>query len=110
MKQYVIDELRPVDHQKIKSYLDDHFGPPRIGGIYWIPLHNDILSDLQRDHADCQPHYFAVALASRKVSFELLVRSEKRIRCSCIAYANDVQFSWLIQVADAILERLGITV
>ena len=27
MKQYVIDELRPADHKKIKAYLDENFGP-----------------------------------------------------------------------------------
>jgi hypothetical protein len=39
MKQYVIDELRPEDHNKIKKYLDETYGSAEIGGIYWVPIH-----------------------------------------------------------------------
>ena len=44
MKQYVIDELRPEDHKKIKAYLEENFGPASVAGIYWIPLAEDMLS------------------------------------------------------------------
>jgi hypothetical protein len=36
MKQFVIDELRPVDYGRLKTYLDDHYGCAGIDGIYWI--------------------------------------------------------------------------
>jgi hypothetical protein len=41
---------------------------------------------------------------------EFLVRSPKRIRCDCIAYATEAQRNWLIDVVDAMLEAVGITI
>ena len=38
MKQYVVDEIRPADYEKIKAYLDAEFGPAEMGGIYWVPV------------------------------------------------------------------------
>ena len=109
MKQYVIDELRPGEYDKIKTYMDENFGAARMGEIYWIPLDKEILTDTQKQHTDCQPYYFAAALEAEKMAFELLVRSENKIRCNCICYATAAQREWLIEVADAIFERLEIT-
>ena len=50
MKQYVIDEIRPEDHHKIKQYLDASYGPVEMGGIYWIPLSAEVLTEVQRTH------------------------------------------------------------
>jgi hypothetical protein len=32
------------------------------------------------------------------------------MRCDCIAYADAVQRNWIIDVVDAMLEQLGITI
>ena len=39
---------------------------------------------------------------------ELLVRTKNRVRCDCIAYADEKQFVWLIQYIDAVFEKLDI--
>jgi hypothetical protein len=80
MKQYVIDELRPKDYQMIKSFMDEKFGSSNVDGVYWIEL----------------------------IAFELLVRTKNRMRCSCMGYATENQRNWLIRVADAIFDKLGI--
>jgi hypothetical protein len=108
MKQYVIDELRPADYEKLKSSLDERFGPPDLGGVYWIPLEQKHLSDTQSSHGDCQPFYFAVELQERSMACELLVRTRERVRCSCIAYATRPQRNWVIQMLDDILDELNI--
>ena len=41
---------------------------------------------------------------------ELLVRTQNRIRCECIAYATDEQRNWLIRLVDDMLAQLGISV
>ena len=110
MKQYVVDELRPTDCQKIKAYLEKNFDSSAIEGIYWIPVEKTLHSDKQAQHVACQPHYFAVQLEPDHMAFELLVRSRQRIRCDCIAYATQEQRNWLIEVSDAIFERLGIPI
>lgn len=110
MKQYVIDELRPEDYEKIKTYMDAHFGPADMGDIYWIPLDPDIYDSTQQSHDECSPFYFTVQLSSTSFVAELLVRTKNRLRCDCIQYATKKQFFWLIQFVDAIIERLEIII
>ncbi len=108
MKQYVIDELRLEDHEKIKTYMDEHFGPADMGDIYWIPLDPDLYDEKQLSHDECRPFYFTIHLSSMSLIVELLLRTKSRIRCDCIKYATKEQFFWLICFVDAILERLEI--
>jgi hypothetical protein len=108
MKQYVIDELRSADYKSLKTYLDERYGPPAMGGIYWIPLETDKLTDIQSEHTDCRPQCFAVDLDDNRLACELLVRSKNRMRCDCIHYATEAQRNWLIGLIDKIFERLKI--
>lgn len=108
MKQYLIDELRPEDHHKVKQYLDEHYGPVEIGGIYWIPLAAEVLTETQQQHADCQPFYVAIELQEDQLALELLVRTKHRIRCACIGYADANQRIWMMGLVDAIFKRLDI--
>ncbi|MGD8889317.1 MAG: hypothetical protein PVF53_12945 [Desulfobacterales bacterium] len=110
MKQYVIDELRPEDHETLKTYLNDHFGPKVLDAIYWIPLDPDILTDVQIEHAACRPHYFAIDLDQTRLACELLVRTKRRVRCGCIDYATENQRNWLIDLIDSILYQLKIKI
>lgn len=108
MRQYRIDELRLGDYEKIKSFMDDRFGPSSVDGLYWVPVEVSLLDDVQRTHSDCQPFYFAVELGQDFVSFELLIRTKSRIRCDCIHYANWEQTTSIIGFADKMFESLGI--
>ncbi|MCF8091815.1 MAG: hypothetical protein K9K21_06440 [Desulfotignum sp.] len=110
MKQYVIDGLRPEDHNRLKDYLDEHLRAAGIVGIYWLPLEKALLTPLQADHRDCAPHVFALKLEQTVLSCELLVRTKKYIRCECMAYATEDQRNWLIDQTDAILEMLAIRI
>ena len=108
MKQYRIDELRPQDCESLRAYLDERFGPSQIEGIYWIPLDNDLLDQVQAAHTGCHPLCFAVELRQEAISFELLIRTRNRVRCDCIRYANAEQRQSIIQFADTIFETLKI--
>ena len=108
MKQYVIDELRPTDYTALKSYLDGHYGSSAMDGIYWIPLASEILTDIQRAHTDCRPHFAAVDLDDSRLACEFLVRNKNRVRCDCIDYATENQRKWLIETIDRIFDRLQI--
>jgi hypothetical protein len=108
MKQYLIDELRPADQHKVKTYLDENYGPCELGSIYWVPLATEYYSDIQREHTTCQPFYFAIELHPRALACELLVRTRERIRCGCIAYADRRQLTWIIQLIDDMFEDLQI--
>lgn len=108
MKQYVIDELRLEDHDKLKGYLDDHFAVPEFEGLYRLPIEDQMLADVQKAHTECQPFYFALELLPDRLACELLIRTNNRIRCDCIQTATEAQRNWLIQTIDALLERLDI--
>jgi len=108
MKQYVIDELRPADYEKIRAYLDENLDASGLDDIYWMPLDQDILSNVQAEHTKCQPFYFAIDLEPTIMACELLVRSKNIIRCNCIGYATEKQRNWFIRVVDAIFEKLEI--
>ncbi len=108
MKQYVIDELRIEEYEKIKAGLDEKFGDSGVGGLYWVPIDEAVLTEVQDAHAECKPFYFALELEEGRLACELLVRTKNRIRCDCIAYAEEYQRNWLIRLVDGIFERLGI--
>ncbi|MDM8552909.1 hypothetical protein QUF72_22710 [Desulfobacterales bacterium HSG2] len=110
MKQYVIDELRFQDYEKIRAYLDMNFGAAEIGGIYWIPLDPDTLTDVQKAHTGCQPFYFAIELEEGRIACELLVRTQNKIRCDCISYADETQRNWFIRRVDAMFDELEIKI
>jgi hypothetical protein len=110
MKQYVVDQLRFADYEKISQCLDQRFGPASMGGVYWIPLEPVQLSATQSAHVDCQPFCAALELCEERLSLELLIRTRQRIRCDCIAYATEEQRRWLIHMVDDMLLQLGISV
>ena len=108
MKQYVIDELRQKDHELIKAYMEENYLSSDVDGIFWIQLDENILTEIQKVHTDCQPFYFAVELEPKLITFEMLIRTQNRMRCSCMGYATDAQRNWLLRLADGIFNELGI--
>lgn len=108
MKQYVIDELRSNDYEMIKAYMEKNFSVSKLDGIYWIPIDPKILTEIQVEHINCQPFYFAVDLQPNLIAFEMLIRTKKRMRCNCMTYATEKQRNWLIGLADSIFDSLGI--
>ena len=110
MKQYVIDQLRESDFHQIKAFLDQHTESASLDGIYWADLPPALYTELQREHAACQPFFFAIHLTWNDVAFELLIRSRQIIRCQCIAYANPVQRDYIIHYAECMIEELELKV
>jgi len=105
MKQYVVDQLRPADYEAVKAYLDENFESSSVEGIYWIPLDQGILTEVQ-----AEPFYFAVDLEQNFMANELLVRTKSKMRCSCMGYATEKQLNWIIQFVDGVFDKLGIKV
>ncbi len=110
MKQYVVDELRPRDVEKVRKFLEDNAAPAPLTGLYRLELPQKMLGDDQKGHEECGPHYFSVNLGDSYVRFELLIRCTEKIRCTCIAYATHAQREHIIGYADEMLELLNILV
>lgn len=109
MRQFVIDELSPMEHDNIDSYLKRSIKQGPMVGLYWLELPGDLLSEAQRGHEDHGPFHFAVDLSNTAVKFELLVRSETNLHCSCIAHATATQRQFVLDFADRMLEEELIT-
>ena len=110
MKQYVIDELRPGEDDKIRAYLDEKFGKSAVDDIYWIPLEKNCLTKEQLSHTECAPHCFAVVIEHHLLACEFLIRTQNRIRCDCMGYADENQQKHIIQFADNLFETLEIPI
>ena len=110
MKQYVIDQLRESDYEKILEFLRDNADTSEFGDIFWVMLPDELYSDTQREHEPCQPFCFAVNLSFKQVDFELLIRSRRILRCSCIRYADKKQRDYIMDYADRMLEGLNIKI
>lgn len=110
MKQYVIDEFRLEDYEKVKCYLDEHCKAAGLFGVYWMTVPEHVLTDTQRAHTACQPYYVGIELEEDKLSCGLLIRSSTNIRCHCIAYATLEQRNWLIDTLDSMMEQIGVII
>lgn len=110
MKQYVIDQLRWKDYEDVKGYLDVRGEKTVMEGVYWIEVPESLYTNVQNEHSQCHPYYFAVNLSFDRVDFELLIRSRQIMRCNCIAYAVPEQRDYIIGFADEMLERLKIKI
>jgi hypothetical protein len=108
MKQYVIDQLTESDYYRLKEHLDQNLETTMMEGIYRVDLPADLHAEVQREHATCQPYYFAIHLDFYQVSFELLVRSRQTLHCPCMGHADLRQREFILQYADRLLEQLDI--
>ena len=109
MRQFVIDELSPMERDNIDSYLKRSLKQGPMVGLYWLALPGDLLSEAQQGHEDHGPFYIAIDLTNTAVKFELLVRSQTNLHCSCIAHASSVQRQFVLDFADKMLKEEMIT-
>ncbi|MEW6427714.1 MAG: hypothetical protein AB1568_06740 [Thermodesulfobacteriota bacterium] len=106
MRKIVVDELNRAELGKISAYLADTCQPGGVEGIHWLELPGDLSGEAQLGHGDCAPFFFAVELTEDGVSFELLVRSRRIIRCDCVSYATPRQREYLLHFVDTMLAQL----
>ncbi len=105
MRQIVIDELSPMERDNIDSYLKRSLKPGPMIGLYWIELPPDLLSAAQHGHEKCAPFYLGVEVEKDQVRFELLVRSNTNLHCSCIAHATSAQRNFVLDFIDKMVSE-----
>jgi hypothetical protein len=108
MRQLLVNELNTDEVQKAKSFLDVNGRAGAVEGLYWLQIPEEILGVAQSGHEDCGPFAFAVELGDDFISFELLVRSESNLHCSCTCYATPGQRDFLLAVMDRLVSEQGI--
>ena len=105
MRQIVIDELSPMERDNIDSYLKRTLKQGPMIGLYWIEIPTDLLAEAQQGHEKCGPFYFGVEVEDARVRFELLVRSNSNLHCTCIAHASTTQRQFVLDVIDTMIEE-----
>jgi hypothetical protein len=105
MRQFVIDELSPMERDNIDSYLKRSVKMGPMIGLYWLELPPDLLSEAQQGHEDHGPFHIAIDLTASAVKFEMLVRSATNLHCSCIAHATPVQRQFILDFIDRMLDE-----
>jgi len=110
MKQYVVDELRPGDHDTLKAYLNENLEFAGLDGLYWKPVDEALLTDTQALHTHCKPLCFTLTLTPASLTCELLVRTRNRMQCDCMGYATAAQHHWIVEWTDNVFKELGIIV
>lgn len=103
MRQLLIDEISFLERDNLDSYLKRTLSPGPLDGVFWLSVPPDLLGPEQIGHEECGPFYFAVILEEKAVRFELLVRSQSNLHCSCIAYATEAQRNFVLEFADRML-------
>lgn len=105
MRQIVIDELSPMERDNIDSYLKRALKRGPMIGLYWMELPSDLLSAAQQGHEEHGPFYLAVEITSSSVRFELLVRSNSHLHCTCIAHASPMQRQFVLDFIDRMVSE-----
>lgn len=108
MRQILMNELTKDEIQKTKEFLNVIGREGGVEGLYWLQIPQDMLGAAQIGHEDCGPFSFAVELGDDFVSFELLVRSESNLHCSCTCYATAAQREFLLTAMDRMVSAQGI--
>ena len=104
MRQFVIDELSPMENDNIDSYLKRNLKQSPIVGVYWLLFPTELLSQTQKEHESCGPYYSSVELDRHGLRFELLIRSTANLHCDCIGYADETQRRFIFDFIDRMLK------
>ncbi len=109
MQQYVVDELRTSEIMRITDYLEKSCERSTLDNLYWLKVPDDLLTSVQYEHKDCSPFCVGIEVTDDKVVVEMLIRSRKKLRCSCIAYASNQQRQFILNFVDTLLRESEIT-
>ncbi len=109
MRAYLIDEIPAGEMGRIKTFLGEHATQSSLDQIFWVRIPDDLLSETQFLHTQCQPHVFAVELGDNWIKLEFFVRTLKSLRCDCPAYCTPMQRDYVCRFGDGIVERLNIS-
>lgn len=111
MKLYVIEDLTTDDLKAISQRLQAMELEAGLDGLYWLPVPEQYLSEIQQNHNDkCGPFAMALELLDDSLKMELLVRARNMLRCDCIAYAPPALQTHMMGYMDSLLAELGIQV
>ncbi|MCL1985047.1 MAG: hypothetical protein FWG59_01170 [Betaproteobacteria bacterium] len=109
MRSYYIDEFVPGEVERLAEHLESMELSAGVGGLYWLPVPQKLLTPIQQDHAhECGPYVLALEILDGALRLELLVRARNKLRCGCVAYAEQGLVNHMILYLHELLDDLKI--
>ena len=110
MRSYCLDEFVPGELERLAERLDGMKLSAGMETLYWLPVPQKLLTPLQKKHeCECGPYVMALEVLDEALRLELLVRARNRLRCDCVAYADQRIVHHMIRYLHGLLEDLEIT-
>lgn len=110
MRTYTIDQLEEADIAAINDRLISMNLQAGLEGVYWLPVPQNLLTPLQREHLDsCGPYCLALETEENVLHLELLVRGLGRITCQCVTFASEDLRNHMIAYVENMLTELQIS-
>ena len=108
MRYYLIDEISKPDMEKIDEFLKRNAISSEMEKLFWVQIPKELLSDIQSEHRDCQPHLFSIELGTDLMKVEFFIRNLNRFKCKCQGYCTLEQRNFILNFSQNIIEELGI--
>ena len=106
MRHFIIDQLSREERQAVVGHLQKNAQASPINDLFWLPLPDELQTASQNTHPRCGPFYLAIEVTEESVAFELLVRSQSTLHCSCVAYVSHSQRDFLLHFIDTMIDAL----
>jgi hypothetical protein len=110
MRSYYIDEFVPGELERLGERLDSMEFSAGMEDLYWLPVPQSLLTPIQQQHErECGPYVLALEILDEALRLELLVRARNKLRCDCVAYAEQRLVNHMIGYLHELLDELEIT-
>jgi hypothetical protein len=110
MRSYYIDDFVPGELERFAERLDGMELSAGMEYLYWLPVPEDMLTACQKRHVcECGPYVLALEILDEALRLELLVRARNKLRCECVAYADQRLVSHMIGYMHGLLDELKIS-
>ena len=110
MRSYYIDGFVPGELERLVERLDSMELSAGVEDLYWLPVPQNLLTPIQKKHEQgCGPHVLALEILDEALRLELLVRARNKLRCDCVAYAEQNLVNHMTNYLHGLLDELKIT-
>jgi len=110
MRSYCLDEFVPGELERLAERLDSMGLSAGMDELYWLPVPHNLLTPIQKTHErECGPYVLALEILDESLRLELLVRARNKLRCDCVAYAEQELVEYIISYVHGLLDELKIT-
>ena len=109
MRSYCIDEFVPGELERLAERLDNMELSAGLEELYWMPVPKNLLTPVQKKHErECGPYVLALEILDESLRLELLVRARSKLRCDCVAFAEQKLVDYMIGYLHGLLDELEI--